>query len=145
MHKSKGIDRIIDANVNRLKEGLRVCEEISRFIMNNRRLTLQFKRIRHSIDRLAGALAPITQRVSVRDSRKDKGKNIHLDTELKRNDLADIFYANVQRAKESIRVLEEFAKLKASSETLGFKKARYEIYELEKKVIVKLPSLRRYR
>jgi len=144
VHKSKGIDRIIDANVNRLKEGLRVCEEISRFIMNNRLLTVQFKSIRHSIDRLAEALAPVAERVSVRNSRRDKGKNVHLDTELKRTGLADIFYANIQRAKESIRVLEEFAKLKGKAEALGFKKARYEIYELEKKVITHRPGLRRY-
>jgi thiamine-phosphate pyrophosphorylase len=141
--KSNGINRIIDANINRLKEGLRVCEEISRFIMNDRKLTVQFKKTRHSLDSLACRLAPIAQRLRGRKSLKDVGKNVHLETELKRNDLADIFYANIQRVKESTRVLEEFAKLKRSSEALGFKKIRYEIYELEKKVITKLPCLRR--
>ena len=45
--------RIIDANYNRAKEGLRVCEDIARFILNDKALSAGFKRARHT---LAGAI-----------------------------------------------------------------------------------------
>ncbi len=40
--------RVIDANINRLKEGVRVVEDIERYIFNNRELSSKLKVIRHS-------------------------------------------------------------------------------------------------
>jgi len=42
--KENKVGRIIDANLNRVKEGLRVCEEITRFILDNHKFTLNLKR-----------------------------------------------------------------------------------------------------
>jgi hypothetical protein len=47
----------------------------------------------------------------------------------------DIYYANSQRVKESIRVLEEFAKLRNKQVAEKLKKLRYRVYALEKKII----------
>jgi hypothetical protein len=47
----------------------------------------------------------------------------------------DVFYANSQRAKESLRVLEEFAKLRDRRLAEDLKKLRYQVYALEKNVI----------
>ena len=41
--------RIIDANLNRVSEGLRVVEEIARFILSDEKLTGELKLIRHDI------------------------------------------------------------------------------------------------
>lgn len=133
----KGVLRIIDANANRAKEGMRVCEEVARFYLNSSALTLQFKKIRHSLD---GALGKRTDYILERSSPHDVGSKIH-QFELKRGDIKDIFLANIQRAKESIRVLEEFFKLKNKKTALEFKKSRYAIYELEKKVIQRIRAL----
>ena len=139
--KTKIINRIIDANINRTKEGLRVCEEVARFILNSRTLTAEFKRIRHKIDIIFKLLpSPITL-YKERESLKDVGRNIYAN-ELKRRNYRDVFLANMQRVKESIRVLEEFSKLNSSNIAIEFKKIRYSIYELEKKVIKKISSLR---
>jgi thiamine-phosphate pyrophosphorylase len=133
----KSIERIIDANINRTKEGLRVCEEITRFILNSRSLTSQFKKIRHQIDSLFKSLASRVKLIKERESAKDVGKNIYIN-ELKRKNYQDIFLANIQRVKESLRVLEEFSKLKNTATALEFKKIRYRIYEIEKRAAKKL-------
>ncbi len=135
------INRIIDANINRAKEGLRVCEEITRFILNNRKLTSDFKTIRHQIDDIIKYLpVSLPDLLKTRESREDVGRNIYLG-ELKRKNLSDIFSANIQRVKESIRVLEEFSKLINIKFAIKFKRIRYNIYEIEKKATGKILSL----
>ena len=138
----KGLYRIIDANINRAKEGLRVCEEITRFILNDKSLTGNFKKVRHQIDSLVEGLSKNPQLISQRDSLKDVGFKVKNQAEFIRRDFADVFCANIQRVKESIRVLEEFSKLDDVKVALGLRKIRYNIYELEKKMAKKLPTLR---
>lgn len=138
------INRIIDANINRAKEGLRVCEEITRFILNSKRLTFELKEIRHRIDKINKYLPSKAVLLKEREVSSDVGRNIHTN-ELERKNLADIFFANVQRVKESMRVLEEFTKLKNTKAAMEFKKSRYKIYEIEKKTITKISSLRNHR
>lgn len=139
--KTETINRIIDANINRTKEGLRVCEEITRFALDNRKLTAEFKKIRHKIDTIVKRLPDIRlDLLKARKSLTDVGRNIYIN-ELKRKDFGDIFFANIQRVKESIRVLEEFTKLKNINFAVEFKKIRYNIYEIEKKAAKKIASL----
>lgn len=142
--KYNGVIRIIDANINRVKEGLRVCEEVARFILDNRNLTAEFKKIRHKIDTLIRQMPGPAGLLKERRSSSDVGRNIYIN-ELKRRDFQDIFSANIQRVKESVRVLEEFSKLKNTAIAIEFKKIRYKIYEIEKKAIDKITALRRYR
>jgi thiamine-phosphate pyrophosphorylase len=129
-----GVNRILDANLNRASEGLRVCEEITRFILENHALTLRLKKIRHEIRSLAKALPAKINLIEERNAREDIGKNIYVN-ELKRKNIGDIFFANIQRVKESIRVLEEFSKLTDTRIAIRFKKIRYNIYEVEKQII----------
>jgi len=126
------VARIIDANFNRAREGLRVCEEITRFIIENPRLTSEIKTIRHGLKQASGGLLPLSRLLEGRDARGDIGKCIY-GNELKRNGCRDIFLANIQRVKESVRVLEEFSKLKNKKIPLVFKDMRYRLYEIEKK------------
>ena len=132
--------RIIDANINRVKEGLRVCEEITRFILNSRSLTLALKEARHEIDAAVKNLAAKSELLRERLSSSDVGRNIRVN-ELKRDSLEDIFFANIQRAKESARVLEEFSKLINTGSSLKFKKVRYKIYAIEKKAALRISAL----
>ena len=134
------IKRIIDANINRAKEGLRVCEEVTRFILNSRALTLELKTLRHEIDSSVKGLVPKKELLKERLALEDVGRKL-CGNELKRDSLKDIFFANIQRAKESIRVLEEFSKLIDTRAALKFKKIRYKIYAFEKKAAGKFPAL----
>ena len=43
MHK---LLRLIDANLNRSREGIRVCEDIARFVLNDKRITRSFKSLK---------------------------------------------------------------------------------------------------
>jgi len=133
------IYRIVDANLNRATEGIRVCEEVARFILNDRRLTAQFRNIRHRIFSVSGLVAR-EKLIKKRDSREDVGRNL-LRGELKRSNYQDIFFANMQRVKESIRVLEEFYKLIDRNAVIKLKKIRYHAYEVEKKTALKLSAL----
>lgn len=138
--QSNGIYRIIDANINRAREGLRVCEEISRFILENRNLTARYKKIRHKLELIFKSYLKNGSLLTERYSRKDLGKNI-IEGELNRKCIADIFFANIQRTKEAMRVLEEFSKLKNQSVAVACKNIRYEIYEIEKKSAKEVGSL----
>jgi thiamine-phosphate pyrophosphorylase len=116
---------------------LRVCEEITRFVLNCPSLTLSLKKIRHRIDLLSGSLATKKRLFIGRQVLLDIGKKIYVN-ELKRGNLQDVFFANIQRVKESIRVLEEFSKLKDRRVAVKFKKIRYNLYELEKRILQKI-------
>ena len=142
MRKSsvKGLNRIIDANINRLKEGLRVCEEITRLILESGSLTRRLKMVRHSVEVLCKDLADKNSLFAARRIFEDVGRG-SLRPEFKRRDFRDIFLANMQRVKESLRVLEEFSKLKSVAIASGFKRIRYGIYDIEKKVAEKIASL----
>jgi thiamine-phosphate pyrophosphorylase len=134
------VARIIDANTNRAKEGLRVCEEVARFVLNNRSLTRALKNARHKLDLISAGLADKALMLRARESRSDVGRTLSAQ-EFSRKDLGDIFAANMQRAKESVRVLEEFTKLGDARKALSCKALRYELYEIEKAIAGQRASL----
>ena len=141
MNKSlaaKRIIRLIDANANRLTEGLRVCEDIARFILDDRSATRRLKSIRHraffALKHLGADKALL---LKFRDSGADVGK-MSIKSERKRCTLTDIFKANAKRSEESMRVLEEFAKLSSVASADAFKQMRFELYSLEKSIVEKL-------
>ncbi len=43
------IYRMIDANINRVSEGIRVLEDIARFQMDNQKLSKEFRKCRHLV------------------------------------------------------------------------------------------------
>jgi len=130
----KNIYRVIDANFNRAKEGLRVCEDVCRFVWNSRYLTKQFKDLRHALTAAVSA-AWRREGVRTREVAHDQGR-FSVPAELTRSGVADIFYANAQRVKESIRVLEEFAKLFDPGQAEVLKSLRYRLYVLEQKALL---------
>jgi len=132
------IYRIIDANTNRLCEALRVCEDIARFILSDKKITQKFKLLRH---RAISAIKKINSNEKIlakfREPKKDVGKKT-IKSEAKRKDVVDIFKANAKRAEESVRVLEEFSKLLKPQLSDRFKGMRFELYSLEKSIIERL-------
>jgi ThiD2 family len=121
--------RIIDANVNRTVEGLRVMEDICRFILEKKTLTSQLKKMRSKIRLAAKKIDPIIGR----KVKKDVGRKSYTKSEKKRKSVNDIFVANAKRAQEALRVLEEFAKLSDPKLGKEFKAARFKLYTLEQK------------
>ena len=139
----KEIFRIIDANFNRSREGLRVCEEIARFIWNSPGLTIELKSVRHSItDILKSERTSFKILFKTRNVRNDVGRKERQKSEMRRIDYSDIFSANIERAKESLRVLEEFFKLIDKNDSAKFTKLRFKVYEIEKKALSHFPCPR---
>lgn len=127
------IIRIIDANFNRAKEGLRVCEDICRYGYDLKTETRQLKDMRHA---LTGAIEPLGMGLllKARDIGGDIGRG-STDSEFKRRDLNAVFYANAQRIKESLRVLEEILKIIDSGRAQNIKQLRYKFYAVEQKML----------
>jgi len=120
--------RLIDANLNRLREGIRVVEDIYRYIFNDKDVASQLKALRHK-----ARISQYEQLLSSRDIQNDILKN-STKSEQTRKNLKSILIANFKRAQESSRVLEEFTKLIDISISENFKNIRYSLYHLEKTV-----------
>jgi dsDNA-binding SOS-regulon protein len=121
--------RLIDANLNRLREGIRVVEDIFRYVYNNKEIATKLKELRHK--------SRIDIYDKLLDSRDIKNDVLKQSTasEKSRDDLNSILIANFKRAQESSRVLEEVCKLEANNSSEIFKYIRYELYDLEKALI----------
>ena len=121
------ICRIIDANLNRLKEGLRVVEDIRRYGFDDKTLSSRIKVLRHK------AKISQTEFIEFRNVSTDVLKR-STKSELNRTSLKDIQIANLKRAEESSRVLEECFKLINLELSELFKQIRYELYDIEKQI-----------
>lgn len=142
--KSK-ILRLIDANVNRLREALRVAEDIARFILSDKKATRRLKLLRHRAYSNIKAFECSRKALSkFRLPERDIGR-ASIKSELKRSGIEDIFRANMKRAEESVRVLEEFSKLLKPPLSGRFKVMRFELYAIEKIIAKKLQALRHHR
>lgn len=118
--------RIIDANLNRASEGLRVIEEIARFILSDTELSARLKTIRHELQKFFDVEYDIL--LDSRDTLNDVGCNI-INPD-KKESLDSIFKANFKRVEEAFRVLNQYASLDDSY--------RYRIYTIEKEMRSKL-------
>ena len=133
------IFRIIDANLNRSREGLRVCEDIARFALDSKALTEELKKVRHSISNIAKNLSLELEGLSAaRNSEGDILRRSRFESEMKRRGLSDIFAANIERVKESLRVLEELFKLINVKSSSKFCSLRFKVYAIEKKALRKI-------
>ena len=145
MSKEK-IYRIIDANLNRAREGIRVAEEIARLYFDDAKLSSQFKSLRHQLTRVAKNTFDEKKLLSFRDSQKDVGADSMGGLEKKRADLESIVQANLRRSQEAVRVLEEFGKLiklkippiAGEESASSFKKIRFKLYTLEQQIMTLL-------
>jgi len=132
--------RIIDANLNRAGEGLRVLEDMARLGLGDAAISEQLKNLRHRIVAVNQELGK--QLVEARDARGDVGINIKTPEQAEQKSLAQLMAANARRAEESVRTIEEIAKTAAGTGS-GLKpedleQARFEIYSIEKRLLSRL-------
>ena len=122
--------RVVDANLNRLKEGIRVIEDIARYSYNNKVIASKLKTLRHH-----GNIDDTTTLLHSRESHNDVLRTT-TQSEMNRATLEDIIIANYKRAQESSRVLEELYKLIDPILSERFKTIRYDLYALEKEQLL---------
>lgn len=128
------IFRIIDANLNRGAEGLRVLEDLARLGLNDAALSEGFRSLRH---RLRQAAAPLEPRLlGERDVVGDVGAQA---PPTPRPNPVTLCSANARRAEEALRVLEEMAPLPGVGlDGEVFRQARFALYSLEKGLLSRL-------
>ncbi len=127
--------RVIDANLNRIGEGLRFLEDMARFVLNDTNLTQQLKNMRHNL--LTSNWAFQQQLLQSRNSAGDVGIDIDVPGEEKGRELPITIVANARRVQEALRVMEELAK-QTDFDPNKFKQARFDLYELEQALLSRL-------
>ena len=131
--------RIIDANLNRIGEGLRLLEDIARLLLNDAALTQQLKTMRHEL--VKGDWSFNKQLLQARNSEADIGINIEAPEQEKQRELLLMVVANSRRVQESLRTVEELAKIPDITPKLNpekFKQARFNLYSIERNLLSKL-------
>ncbi|MBN1165428.1 MAG: thiamine phosphate synthase [Candidatus Krumholzibacteriota bacterium] len=129
----KSILRILDANSNRCAEGLRVIEEMARFVIQDQKLLREIKDIRHAVRRNLEALSGGSY--LYRDSEHDVGGFFSSGSEKIRGSLESVSRANFLRAEEALRVLEELSKLLSATAAEHYKNLRFRLYTVEKSIL----------
>ena len=141
--------RILDANLNRSREGLRVLEDYARFVRNDANLSGQLKDLRHELvaaesllpklktaNRQANADGAFARELLLhRDTAHDVGTQISTAAESSRNEMSSVVIANSRRVQEALRSLEEFGKLIAPEFSATVKQIRYRSYTLQQQLI----------
>ena len=138
---------MIDANLNRSSEGLRVLEDVARFLLNDAELSQRLRTLRHDLARQTKSLS--VGLLSQRDSEHDVGhpyfippkeRELNMKTTSLQG-LLDLVTANAKRVEESLRVVEELAKLPELSSMLNsasFEQSRFTLYTLERDLISRI-------
>lgn len=122
--------RILDANLDRVREGLRIIEEWCRFGLNHPEFTDECKSLRQE---LAG-----WHRAEFRSARNtigDVGTGLTHEKESQRADIGAVLQANFCRIQEALRVLEEYGKVQDPAMGEACKQMRYRVYALESELL----------
>lgn len=126
----RAIARILDANLNRAREGLRTVEEWCRFALEDRDLAEECKELRQ-------ALAPwhSNELREARNTPDDVGTQLTHPQEAERTNIQALLQANLCRVEEALRVLEEYGKLREPAMGECCKQLRYRVYALESSLL----------
>jgi thiamine-phosphate pyrophosphorylase len=113
--------QIIDANICRVSEGLRIIEEYLRFTTQQKSLMDQFAKIRKEVN--------LSEKNYSQQILSRKSDLRFAEPAPSRKDRDTILKANFKRVEEGLRVLEEY------TGNSFYSKKRYEVYLLEKEVL----------
>lgn len=132
------IGRLIDANFNRAREGMRVIEDILRFLLDEQELFIEAKNLRLGLGEVNSVIDNQLRLISHRDTANDVGTEVTPKAEQERFDIKAVLIANFKRVQESLRVLEEMLKLLNVEASEKCKAFRYQTYELEYQTMKKI-------
>lgn len=133
----------MDANSNRAREGLRVCEDLIRFCLGSEQQFRRLRALRRALNVQLGRL-PLkpAEVVRFRDSQRDPGR---MSRSPSVKSVEHLLLINLQRTKEALRVLEESCRLVAPRQAIGFQRLRFRTYHVERSLLIGLAALRHRR
>jgi len=126
--------RVVDANLNRVTEGLRVAEDVCRYAWNNKGLALMMREARHRVSTLVEREAYAAARNVASDVLARAGGS----PDAAGRDPAAIVRVNLKRAEEGLRVLEEVFRTEDGALAGRFEELRYRVYHMERSALAAL-------
>lgn len=120
------IERLLDANLDRAREGLRVLEDWARFALDRTDLVARCKDQRQRLGRLHHRRYKLA-----RNSAGDAAAGMSHPAQQARHSPEQILAANAARVQEALRVLEEFGRGVDPRLAAEAAAIRYSLYDLE--------------
>ena len=118
--------QIIDANLDRAREGLRVLEDWARFGIGKEDLVIKIKNFRQILGKNHLEIYKIS-----RNHTEDQCKGLSHVLQTNRKSPSKIISSNSARVQEALRVIEEFSRNHNNKLSKIASEIRYEIYSLE--------------
>jgi thiamine-phosphate pyrophosphorylase len=134
-HERMAALRILDANLNRATEGLRVIEEYARFALDDSGLSERCKSLRHRLILTLQAGKSGMDFLSARDTDGDVGCQIGTSTEYQRSSMVDVVQASFPRVQQALRSIEEYGKTLDPDLAREVEALRYETYTLQRQML----------
>lgn len=138
-----GTLRILDVNINRCREGLRVIEDYARFACDDRDAAGRAKLARHGLRAIVHACGADAL-LAARDIAGDIGRELKTESEHARDGTDAVVRAAFARLQEAARSLGEFAKLVSREAAQRAEQLRYAAYELEQIVVLRGAARQRF-
>ncbi len=120
------ISQIIDANLDRAREGLRVLEDWARFGLGNEDFVIRIKNFRQILGKNHLEIYKTS-----RNHIEDQCKGLSHSEQINRNSPSKVISSNSARVQEALRVIEEFSRCHNNELSKIASEIRYEIYTLE--------------
>lgn len=149
------IYRILDAAINRAGEGIRVVEDYVRMVLQDEHLSRKLKQLRHDLTQETISIEP-ESRIAARDTVGDVGCQIETESEYLRGETTEeetgaasgpasgLVQANLARAQQALRTIEEFSKTIDPEIARKVEQLRYRTYTIEKAVLTTVVSLQNF-
>ena len=105
-NNNQNVAQLIDANLDRAREGLRVIEDWCRFVLKNKDLVITIKNWRQQLGKKHADIYK-----QARSSKSDIATGLGHPAQQERKEPIQVVIANFARVQEALRVLEEFSRL----------------------------------
>ena len=128
--EQRAIERLLDANLDRAREGLRVIEDWCRFGLERPDLVSRTKDFRQRLGRCHPARYKLARHTAT-----DPAAGMAHGAQAERLGAAAVVAANCGRVQEALRVLEEFGRSEAGPLAAEAAAIRYGLYDLEVDVL----------
>jgi thiamine-phosphate pyrophosphorylase len=144
MSRDAEIMRILDVNVNRAREALRVIEDYARFVLDDADAAGAVKHCRHELRAMVAAAGGDAV-LAARDIGGDVGRDVKTAGELRRGSPEEVVRAAFGRLSEAARSLGEYGKIVSDVAAAAAETLRYGCYELEQRIVLRSDLRRRIR
>ena len=120
------IDRLLDANLDRAREGLRVLEDWARFGLDRADLVARCKDLRQRLGQ-----CHLDRYRAARRTATDVAAGMEHPAQAGRHSPEAVLRANAARVQEALRVLEEFGRERDTELAAEAASCRYALYDLD--------------